>query len=194
VRKIRQSLDNSPKQVILFTSTEHGHGKTTIIQALAYSMSLSRKKVLLIDTNFCNNDLTTQTQAKATLEKFSVTGSLKDMDLEELVTHSDIPGVDIVGCEGGDYTPQEILSAGNLLEHMDDLKKRYDYILLESAPMNSYTDTRELIKYVDGVVSVFSAEAVIKPADTDAIEYLKNLNGKFQGAILNKVGLDNMQA
>jgi Mrp family chromosome partitioning ATPase/uncharacterized protein involved in exopolysaccharide biosynthesis len=194
VRKIRQSLDNSPKQVILFTSTEHGHGKTTIIQALAYSMSLSRKKVLLIDTNFCNNDLTTQTQAKATLEKFSVTGSLKDMDLEELVTHSDIPGVDIVGCEGGDYKPQEIVYAGNLLEHMDDLKKRYDYILLESAPMNSYTDTRELIKYVDGVVSVFSAEAVIKPADTDAIEYLKNLNGKFQGAILNKVGLDNMQA
>jgi len=192
IRKLRQALDNSKQQIILFTSTEHGQGKTTLIQALAFSMSLSRKRVLLIDTNFCNNDLTIQTKAKATLEDFSVKGPLTESDLLDVITATDIAGVDSVGCIGGDYTPQEILKAGNLLEHLDELKKRYDYILLESAPMNSYTDTRELTEYVDAIVSVFSAESIIKASDNEAIDYLKSLENKFKGAILNKVELDNL--
>ncbi|HVW99585.1 MAG TPA: AAA family ATPase, partial [Candidatus Babeliaceae bacterium] len=194
LRKLRQSLDSLNHPVILFTSTEHGQGKTTLMQALAYSMSLSKKKVLLIDTNFCNNDLTIQTSARPVLEKFSVIGELKTSDLESAITHTNTPYIDVIGCEGGDYTPQEILIAGNLLEHLDQLRKIYDFILLEAAPMNSYTDTHELIKYVDGVVSIFSAESVIKPLDINAIDYLKKLNGKFRGAILNKVELDNMES
>ena len=194
VRKIRQSLDQSSRKVILFTSTEHGQGKTTLIQALAYSMSLSKKKVLLIDTNFCNNDLTVEMKAKPTLESFAFEGKLGEAHFSEIITKTPIAGIDIVGCEGGDYTPEEVLQNGNLLEHLDELKERYDYILLESAPMNSYTDTRELIKYVDGIVSVFSAEAVIKPSDSEALKYLKSLNGKFQGAILNKVEIEHLDA
>lgn len=194
VRKIRQSLGETDKKVILFTSTEHGQGKTTLMQALAYSMSLSKKKVLLIDTNFCNNDLTVQLNAKQIMEEYSSKEPLDQKNIESLIIQTKIAGVDAIGCKGGDYSPQEVLPPGNLLEHLEELKEHYNYIFLEAAPMNAFTDVKELIDYADGVITIFSAESVIKPADSDAIEYLKNLNGKFQGAILNKVELENLEA
>jgi len=194
VRKIRQSIGKSDKRVILFTSTEHGQGKTTLMQAIAFSMSMSKKKVLLIDTNFCNNDLTLELNAKPIIEKFSVEGTLDSENLKSIITETNIPGVDVIGCEGGDYSPLEILPQGNLLEHLGELKEQYDYIFIEAAPMNAFTDVRELVDYVDSIVTIFSADSVIRPADYTAIEYLRTLNGKFQGAILNKVDLENLEA
>ena len=69
IRKLRYEIESTGKKVFLFTSTKKGQGKTTLIQALSYSMSLSKKKILIIDTNFCNNDLTVQLDAKPVLEK-----------------------------------------------------------------------------------------------------------------------------
>ena len=69
IRKLRYEIEHSGKKVFLFTSTKKGQGKTTLIQALSYSLSLSKKKILIIDTNFCNNDLTVQLNAEPILEK-----------------------------------------------------------------------------------------------------------------------------
>ncbi|PJJ76596.1 uncharacterized protein involved in exopolysaccharide biosynthesis [Thermoflavifilum aggregans] len=193
IRKVRHQIEKSGNHIILFTSTEPQQGKTTLIQALAYSFSLSKKKVLMIDTNFCNNDLTVLTGARPTLESFSTRNyKITYEELESLITHTSIPLVDVIGCEGGDYTPKEILPEGNLLEHLKDLLDWYDYIFLEAAPMNEYTDTKEMVEYVDGIIAVFSSEAVIKEDDHEGINYLKSLNGKFNGAILNKVEFENL--
>jgi len=193
IRKIRHQIEKTGNRIILFTSTEPQQGKTTIIQALAYSFSLSRKKVLMIDTNFCNNDLTVMTGGRPTLEFFSTQNiRLTHEEVESLITHTSIPNVDVIGCEGGDYTPKEVLKEGNILEHLRDLLEWYDYIFLEAAPMNEYTDTKEMIDYVDGVIAIFSSEATIKQDDMEGINYLKSLNGKFNGAILNKVEFENL--
>ncbi|MBX6379657.1 MAG: hypothetical protein IRZ01_03120 [Thermoflavifilum aggregans] len=193
IRKVRHQIEKSGNHIILFTSTEPQQGKTTLIQALAYSFSLSKKKVLMIDTNFCNNDLTVLTGARPTLESFSTRNyKITYEELESLITHTSIPLIDVIGCEGGDYTPKEILPEGNLLEHLKDLLDWYDYIFLEAAPMNEYTDTKEMVEYVDGIIAVFSSEAVIKEDDHEGINYLKSLNGKFNGAILNKVEFENL--
>ena len=58
LRKLRYEIEMSGKRIIMFTSTEPQQGKTTLLQSLAFSLSLSNKKILIIDTNFCNNDLT----------------------------------------------------------------------------------------------------------------------------------------
>ncbi|MCL6524162.1 MAG: hypothetical protein K6T34_05815 [Thermoflavifilum sp.] len=193
IRKIRHQIEKSGNRIILFTSTEPQQGKTTLIQALAYSFSLSKKRVLMIDTNFCNNDLTVLTKAKPTLENFSTRNTrLTHEELESIVTHTSIPLVDVIGCEGGDYTPNEILPEGNILQHLHDLLDWYDYIFLEAAPMNEYTDTKEMVDYVDGIIAVFASDAVIKQDDQEGINYLRSLNGKFNGAILNKVEFENL--
>lgn len=194
IRKLRFQIENTGKQIFLFTSTKKGQGKTTLIMALSYSMSLSKKKILIIDTNFCNPDLTVSLHADPVLEKISTEHNSKPI-LEQIRFFAKDIGVDnvfIIGSEGGDYTPSEVLPTENILTHLHELTKEFDYIFLEGPPLNDFSDSRELVSYVDGVVGIFSATSVIKQIDKDSMEFFHSLNGKFCGSVLNKIDLENV--
>ena len=194
LRKLRFEIEHSGKKVFLFTSTRKGEGKTTLIQALSYSMSLSKKRILILDTNFCNNDLTVQLGAKPNLERLE--GYKSDdslMDSIKGATSDVVPGsVYAIGCEGGDYTPSEVLPRENLLQHLATLTKMFDYVFLEGPPLNDFSDSRELAEHVEGIIAIFSAQHIIKQIDRESIAFFKSLNGKFTGAVLNMVDLENV--
>jgi succinoglycan biosynthesis transport protein ExoP len=195
LRKLRYEIETSGKKIFLFTSTRKGQGKTTLIQALSYSMSLSKKKILIIDTNFCNNDLTVQLNAEPILEKLVPYKSDGQAMLEQVKVFSKEVGagtVFAIGSEGGDYTPSEVLPRENLLHHLDMLTNEFDYIFLEGPPLNDFSDSKELAQYVEGVIAVFSAQDAIKQIDKQSISFFRELNGKFCGSILNMVDLHNV--
>ncbi|WP_298734829.1 AAA family ATPase [uncultured Chitinophaga sp.] len=194
LRKLRFEVESSNKSIFLFTSTEPQQGKTTLVQALAYSLSLSNKRVLIIDTNFCNNDLTMQLEAKPTLETFSLRPEEVSLEkVREIVTTYSVEGIEVIGCKGGDYTPSEILPRHHLLNYLPQLKTYYDYVLLEGAPLNDYTDSKELVAYVDSVIAVFSSRLSMKQNDKESIQFLQSLNGKMLGAVLNNVNEDYLE-
>ncbi|MDP4246506.1 MAG: AAA family ATPase [Bacteroidota bacterium] len=199
LRKLRYEIELSGKKVFLFTSTKKGEGKTTLIQALSYSMSMSKKKILIIDTNFCNPDLTIQLSADPILEKIHP-NRLDNSDrtlLEQVRNAAKDIGVGTVfaiGSQGGDYTPSEILPRENLLKHLATLTSEYDYIFLEGPPLNDFSDSKELAQFADGIIGIFSATNVIKQIDKQSMSFFRELNGKFTGAILNKVNLENVNA
>jgi succinoglycan biosynthesis transport protein ExoP len=193
IRKMRYEIEASGKRIIMLTSTEPDQGKTTLTQALAYSLSLGKKRVLIIDTNFNNNDLTKAIDATPVLEQFSLNGKPFNVeDAKGFITKSTVDGVDIIGCQGGDYTPSEILPKNHLLNYLDNLKQEYDFIFLEGAPLNDFTDSKELIRYVEGVIGVFAAHIALKATDKESIKFLKQNKEKFLGAILNKVEKRNL--
>jgi len=195
IRKLRFEIESTGKKVFLFTSTKKGMGKTTLIQALSYSMSLSKKKILIIDTNFCNPDLTVQLNADPVLEKIIPLKANGVSLVDQVKKFSKDIGVGTVyaiGSEGGDYTPSEILPRENILHHLQSLTAEFDYIFLEGPPLNDFSDSKELAQYVDGVIAVFSANHIIKQIDKQSIAFFKELNGKFCGSILNMVDLKNI--
>lgn len=194
LRKLRYEVESSNKSIFLFTSTESQQGKTTLVQALAYSLSLSNKRVLIIDTNFCNNDLTVALQAKPTLETFSMAPEEVSIEkVREIVTTYSVEGIEVIGCKGGDYTPSEILPRNHLLNYLPQLKGYYDFVLLEGAPLNDYTDSKELVHYVEGVIAIFSSRASLKQNDKESIQFLQSMNGKLLGAVLNNVNDDFLE-
>jgi succinoglycan biosynthesis transport protein ExoP len=196
LRKLRYEIEISGKKIFLFTSAQKGEGKTTLIQALSYSMSLSKKKILIIDTNFCNNDLTVQMNLVPTLEKIDTT-SIRSSELEaslaSMATEVVKDSVYAIGCEGGDYTPSEILPRQNLLKQLRTLITMYDYIFLEGPPLNDFSDSKELVEYVDGVIAIFSAQRIIKHIDQESIRFFRSMNGKFCGSVLNMVEMENIK-
>ena len=183
------------KKFFFLQVPKKGQGKTTLIQALAYSMSLSKKRILIIDTNFCNNDLTVQLDAKPVLEKIvpkNINGKAFAEQIKDYSKDIGVGSVFAIGSEGGDYTPSEILPRENLLHHLDELTSEFDYIFLEGPPLNDFSDSKELAQYVEGVIAVFSAQHIIKQIDKQSIGFFKELNGKFCGSILNMVDLKNV--
>ena len=197
LRKLRFEIENSGKKTFLFASTKKGEGKTTLIQALSFAMSMSKKKILIIDTNFCNNDLTVQLKADPILEKIFPDNTNAATLVEQVKKAAKNIGggtVFIIGSEGGDYTPSEILPRDNLLHHLSKLTAEYDYIFLEGPPLNDFSDSKELVQYVDGVIAIFSATHIIKQIDRQSMTFFHELNGKFCGAVLNMVDLEDVNA
>jgi polysaccharide biosynthesis transport protein len=199
IRKLRYEIENSGKRTILFTSTKKGQGKSTLVEAVSFSLSMSHKRVLIIDTNFSNPDLTTRLNGEAVLETLAKDYIDGPALIDKIRTYSknigsELGEVYIVGSKGGDYTPSEVLPRENLLTHLPSLLKGFDYIFLEGPPLNDYSDTKELIQYVDGVVAVFSAVHNIKQIDRVSIRFYTELNGKFIGSVLNMIDLENINA
>ncbi|MEO1051434.1 MAG: Wzz/FepE/Etk N-terminal domain-containing protein [Bacteroidota bacterium] len=191
LRKLRFEIENSGKKVFLFTSTKPGEGKSTLIQALALTLTLSRKRVLIVDTNFTNNTLTEIYKAKPVLEEHIVDASPSYYD--KALSKTDNKRIDVIGCKGGAYSPSEILPKHNFLSEILSHTPNYDYIFLEAAPVNQYSDAKELAQYVQGVIAVVSAKSVIRQIDHESINYLKGLKSKFLGAILNNVAPENIE-
>ena len=193
LRKLRYELEQSGKKIFLVTSTRVAEGKTTIIEALANSFSLSKKKVLLIDANFSNNTLTDKFAAKPALEQFSVNGTATAHEkFINIASQTPIPFTDIVGCKEGNYTPSEVLPKNNLLENLKSITGEYDFVFIEGAALNTHADSKELSKYAEGIISVFSARSSLRPTDKESIEYLKSTGNKFTGAVFNQVEPENM--
>ena len=198
LRNIRYQIESSGAQKFLFTSTNTGEGKTFLIVHLAHVLTLKNKKVLLIDANFKNNSLTQM--SKQDLEQGLLNSRLiGENDLgDDFMTQSpnntkfNLKGVDIIGNKGTNQSPSEVFAGKDFHNFIQDLSKSYDYIFMESAAMNDYSDTKELVEYTDKVIAVFSAESSIKHSDKENISFLQGLGNRFMGAILNKVDLKNI--
>lgn len=206
LRKFRHELENLNSKVILFTSPNRKDGKTFTMFAAAYVLSLLDKRVLIIDTNFKNNslsqllgrtkgDLKLLDSKKVKMLASAQNGEDKKQEPEmehensyDLINPTKYKNIYIVGNSGGGHeSPAEILSGkdfGNLILTLAD---SFDYVLLEGAATNEYSDTRELVRYSDKVVAVFSANAPIKQLDRESVQYFKSLGKKFGGAVLNQV-------
>ena len=191
IRKIRFELSNFEKNILLFTSTKKGEGKTEMIVSLAESLSIREKKILLVDTNFNHNSITRYYDAEPILGTDKKTKSGHDV-IEDMISQTDNPNIDIIGCQAGNFSPFEILPKQDFFSQVHGLLDRYDFIFIEGPAINYYSDTKELSGLANGVISIFSANSVIKQIDKESVSFLKELNGKFIGSILNKVEQNNI--
>jgi len=127
------------------------------------------------------------------LNQFVLNGEPNPADKLALAKSSTkIPLVDIIGCNESIYSPDELLQNNNLLSNLFRISERYDYILMEGASLNLHAGTKELLKYADAVIAVFSARSIIRHTDKESIKFLKNQKEKLIGAVLNEVEPDNL--
>lgn len=185
LRKIRHDIEASGEKSFLFASLKDQEGKSFTAAALAYTFSMKNKKVLIVDTNFKNNTLT----GLSITPMKSLTG--EDAALTAKATQLSInialPSVTIIGNKGGYNSPSELLAGVDFKKKIKEIGKNYDYIFMEAASINKYSDARELEDFADSVIAIFDATTSVKQMDETGIEFLKSLDKKLLGCILNKV-------
>ncbi len=205
LRKFRHEIESLNGKIFLFTSPNRRDGKTFIMFALSYVLSLIDKRVLIIDTNFKNNSLSQllgrnqgdlkvlDSKRNKLLVSAQATNGKEQPEPEhensyDLINPTKYKNIYIVGNSGGGHeSPAEILSGRDFSNLVTVLADSFDYVLLEGAALNEYSDTKELVKYADKVIAVFSSESTIKQFDRDSIQYFKSLGRKFGGCVLNRV-------
>ena len=111
---------------------------------------------------------------------------------ESIISKTRFIGVDIIGNVGGRDSPSEIMAGRDFREMINNLSQQYDYVLMEGPALNDYSDSKELIDFADKVIPVFRADEAVTNMDKESLKYLKSINGKVMGNILNNVQLKNL--
>lgn len=159
-------LDGPEKKVIQFTSTTSGEGKTFISSNLAMSLALLGKKVILLGLDIRKPRLA-EMFGFANRTKGITAFLAGDPDDKELLFDQIIPSgvndnLDILPAGIVPPNPAELLSKKNLDNAISFLKEKYDYVLLDTAPVGLVTDTLIIARVADASVYVCRADYTAK--------------------------------
>jgi succinoglycan biosynthesis transport protein ExoP len=179
LRSVRFEIDQELRgeKILGVTSLGVGEGKTLLTTSLAYSYSAINKKVLLIDGNFNNPTISQVIQPKVFVEDYFRNSSYIEKDNS---------AISVLGNRGGDITLLEINDEKNILQDFNDLKSRYDIIIIDLPPLDSLNKSKEWLLFTNKAIAVFEANHPITRSQSQYTDYLKHLNQKFAGWILNK--------
>ena len=155
-RLIRTNLDfmlpNKDKvlgKTIFITSTTSGEGKSFISINLAAALSLSSKKVLLLGMDLRAPKVT---EYLGIPERKGITNYItnESISLDDVkFSIPEIKGLDIIASGVIPPNPAELLLTSKIKDLFDEVKKDYDYIIVDTAPVNLVTDTLLVAKYAD---------------------------------------------
>ena len=161
-RNIRTNLQfmlGNDKKVILVTSTVSGEGKSFISANLAISLSLLGKKVVIVGLDIRKPGLNKVFNIPR--KEVGITQYLAnpEKNLMDLVQLSDI-SKNLYILPGGTVPPNptELLARDGLDKAIETLKKNFDYVILDTAPVGMVTDTLLIGRVADLSVYVCRAD------------------------------------
>jgi capsular exopolysaccharide synthesis family protein len=148
-------------KTIFITSTIGGEGKTFIAINLASALALLNKKVLLIGADIRKPKIATylNTKQEKGLTHYLIDTSLKVADV---IVHHKETNLDVLETGIIPPNPSELLTNGRFDEVIAYGKANYDYIIIDTAPVNIVTDTLLLGHHADLFIFVIRANFLDK--------------------------------
>ena len=184
------SLVNSNVKVILLTSPEPGDGKSFVSANLAAAFAQENKKVLLIDSDLRKGRQHRIFNIKNDRSKgYSnlILSSKDEHTINSFIEHTEIDNLDLLPTGAMPPNSSELLASINNKELITKLRKMYDIIILDCAPVLGLNDTLVMTKLSDvNVVVVTKRKTKIELLDQVKKSFEK-VNSKINGVILNRV-------
>lgn len=166
-RLIRSNLQFILRQkngkVILVTSSVSGEGKSFISSNLALSLSLLKKKVVLVGLDIRNPQLHDIFRTEQSNQGLTVYLSSENCSYRDIVTPSkESDNLYIIYSGPIPPNPSELLLSEKLDNLFNYLREQYDYIVVDSAPVGMISDTFSLNRFIDTTVYVCRANYTTK--------------------------------
>jgi len=152
-RAVRSSLQflykkqQAGPKTLMLTSSISGEGKTFCSINIATVFALSEKKTVIVGLDLRKPKL---------FEEFSLTNTLgvvnyliKQKSLDDIVNTTSIPFLDVILSGPVPPNPSELIMGDGMKELIDELKAKYDYIILDTPPVGLVADSLELAQYCD---------------------------------------------
>lgn len=153
-RTIRSSLQFlykkqqvSGSKTLMITSSVSGEGKTFCSINIATVFALSEKKTVIIGLDLRKPRLADEFNLKNTLGV--VNYLIKQNSLAEITNHTQIENLDVILSGPIPPNPSELILSDAMKELIDELKQKYDYIILDTPPVGLVSDALELAQYAD---------------------------------------------
>lgn len=178
-----------PIHTILITSPFPGEGKTTVAANLAVALA-RHSKTCLIDADLRHPKITPTfgvTVRVRLLDALSNPSMLQDLPDGE----SDTPNLTILGAEQAAPKAVEALTSKQMENLLTELRKRFEYVVLDSPPIIPFAEARWLSAFADGIVLVARCSTTTRKAMVRSMEILEEARGSVLGVVLNGANLSS---
>lgn len=186
---IQHAKVSSGLKSILFTSSSAGEGKSVTAANTAITLAQGGAKVIMLDCDFHSpvQHLIFGRIATGITNILAEQGKVADY-----VQDTDITNLKFLASGPIPPNPPELLNSNQMMAMLSTLGKQADYLIIDTPPVLSVTDTCILAPKVDGIIMVIGAGA-IRPAEAQrAREALVRVNGLILGVIVNRVKSDEV--
>lgn len=177
-------------QVIQVTSSLQDEGKTTVAVNLANTYASNGDKVLLVDLDIRRPKV--HRNFNQPNENGLVDFATGKITKDQLIKHTNY-NIDIVLTGSKTPYPVKLLESELMKNLLEEARKKYDYIILDTPPVMAVVDPLIVSKVTDGIIFVVEADRTKKQVIKDAISQLENANANIIGVVLKSVknrGLD----
>lgn len=148
-------LTGSDQKVVIVTSSQPGEGKSFISINTAAALAMTGKRVVLVGMDIRKPRLAEYLNLP---RHAGVTAFLSDesVTVDDITMRSPLPvdGLDVISAGVVPPNPSELLLTKRVDELFDILRKRYDYIIVDSAPLGMVSDTFSLGRVADATIFV----------------------------------------
>lgn len=180
------------QKVIMFSSTQPGEGKSFVAGNTAVSLALMGKKVIIIGMDIRKPGLNKVFHLSRRADGItSYLSNPEEVNLFDMIQQSDVtPNLDIL--PGGPIPPNptELVSGNVLPQAIAMLKDKYDYIIMDTAPIGMVTDSALIAQNADICVYVCRADVTPKAG----FEFINTLRDEEQfpqvATVLNAIDLN----
>lgn len=177
--------------VFAVTSALAHEGKSSLAFRLAQSLAaLEGKRVAFVDCDIRNSKMKKRyriTQKTVGLSEYLCGNA----DVESVVYPTDNPQLDIIFCGRSAPNPSELVSTSLMDDLLARLKREYQYVIVDTPPVNLVVDTTIIAPKCDTTLVVVECGVTEQQDLTHAIDLLERSGAKILGVVLNKVDSKN---
>lgn len=201
IHQLRTKVEHAQRhhgcKLFLVASVGENEGKSTVAANLALSLARRSNRVLLVDCDLrkAAQHLIFETKLDRSYTLTSLlTGSLEPEELEQALLYRRSENLFFLFAANVRRHSADLLGSDKMREVLEQLRERFDYIILDSSPMAFFTDTKILCNQADASILVVRQDMIPDRAINDAIDSLRHCKARFLGYVFNDVHSLNLAA
>lgn len=181
------NVDQPPK-VVVITSSVPSEGKTSIAVSLGRLAAKSGQRVLLIDGDLRHPSVSGQFSPR-TPEAGLVEVLAGRRDLAQVIHRDPISPLEYVPVSTPPANPADLLASKSMQRLVDVLRRHYDLVIIDAAPVLPVSDTRMLARLADKMVYVIKWDSTPREAVAGGIKLLREAHADIAGVVLNQADM-----
>ncbi len=172
-------------KTIVITSCNENEGKSTISTELSKSLAESGKRTLLIDADMRKSVMLKNRKQKEITGLSEVLSG--QTSASEVIFSTQDSRFDVMFTGHFPPNPVELLGGTKLKEMLSELSKVYDYIIIDSPPLEPVIDAAVIAAVCDGAIMVIARHKVSRKVAMNVKEQLQKSGTRILGAVVNEI-------